>query len=42
MTINSKLGELIHIKENLQAKNARFEEAMNQNSNKKRDQVIYF
>lgn len=42
MTINSKLGELMHIKETLQAKNARYEEAMNQDSNKKRDQVIYF
>ena len=41
MTINSKLGELIHLKEAAQAKNARFEESLNQDSNKKREQVWY-
>lgn len=40
MTINSKLGELIHIREDLQAKNARHEEYLSQNSEKKREQVL--
>lgn len=39
MRINSKLGELIQTKEELQAKNAQCEEDLNQSSDKKREQV---
>lgn len=41
MSINSELGRLIHEREELQAKNARFEENLIQESDKKREQVFF-
>ena len=39
MKINSELGHLIQVREELQAKNARYEENLIQDSDKKRQQV---
>lgn len=41
MTINSKLGELMQIKEQVQLKNSRTEEALMKDGDKKRQQVIF-
>lgn len=42
MTINSKLGELMQIKEQIQLKNSRAEEAILKDGDKKRERVRFF
>lgn len=42
MTINSKLGELMQIKEQIQLKNSRAEEALLKDSDKKRERVSLY
>ena len=39
MTVNSKLGELVKIKEELNLKNARVEENLNRDGDKMRENV---
>lgn len=41
MTVNSKLGELVQIREQLNLKNSRFEENLNRNGEKMRQNVLY-